>query len=405
MPDNVRSVSSRRVVVAGAGLAGLRVAETLRRLGWEDEIVLVGEEDVPPYDRPPLSKDVLLGLRDPESVALRPRERLGELDLDLRLGVRATGLDSARRELATDAGPVGYDELVIATGSVARSLPLFDGLENAMTLRTLDEAIRLRDDLVHAGHVVVVGAGFIGSEIASAARERGIDVTVLELDPVPLQRVLGAELGNGFAALHRENGTDLRLGVTVERVERDGARAGRLHLTDGTAIEPDLVVVGVGAVPATAWLEGSGLELGNGVVCDDRLRASAPGVSAIGDVCSWPNALFGGRRMRVEHWTNASEQAGHVARGLIGEDTGPFRGSNFVWSDQYGVRIQFVGVASPDVAAVDGTIGSAPFLAWYREDGRVVGALAVDAPKLLLRSRKAIEAGATWEDALASLQD
>lgn len=398
------ATAADRVVIVGAGLGGVRAAESLRRAGWEGGIVLLSGEQEVPYDRPPLSKDVLLGTREPASLALRDPARLAELGIELRLGVTATGVDPGARIVVTDQGPVAFEHLVLATGSDARSLPLLEGLDDVTTLRTLADALLVRDTLEAGGRLVVVGAGFIGSEVASTARERGLDVTVLELDAVPLARVLGPTLGESFARLHREHGTDLRLGTTIEHVERDGSRIGRLHLTDGSTIEPDLVVVGIGAAPDTAWLAGSGLELGNGIVCDASLRTGLPGVFAIGDVCSWENELFG-RRMRVEHWTNAAEQAAHVARAIATGEVAPFRGSNFVWSDQYGVRIQFVGVSSPDVTVVEGSLDGGPYVAWYREGDRLVGALAVDAPRQLMRSRKAIEAAASFDDALVMLQD
>lgn len=392
-----------RVVIVGAGLGGVRTAESLRRAGWEGSVTLLSDEQEAPYDRPPLSKEILLGTRDPESIVLRDPATLAELEVDLRLGVRATGVDPGARVVVTDRGAVPFDHLVLATGSAARRLPALDGLDDVTTLRTLADALQIRDALDAGGHLVVVGAGFVGSEVASSARERGLGVTVLEMDAVPLARVLGPELGAAFARLHRAHGTDLRLQTTIARVDRDGSRIGRLHLTDGSTIEPALVVVGIGAAPETGWLASSGLELGNGVVCDAALRTGIPGIHAIGDLCSWENELFG-RRQRVEHWTNAAEQAAHVARAIATGETTPFRGSNFVWSDQYGARIQFVGVSSPDVTLVEGSLDEETFVAWYREGDRLVGALAVNAPRHLMRSRKAIEAGAGFDEARATLE-
>jgi NADPH-dependent 2,4-dienoyl-CoA reductase/sulfur reductase-like enzyme len=398
------TVERAEVVVVGSGLAGLRVCVGLRRHGFEGRIVLLGEEAVPPYDRPPLSKDVLLGTRDPASVELRTPDALAALDLDLRLGVSVLGVDLAAGEVLSDTGRLGFAHLVIATGAAARTVPALDGFEGVTTLRTLDDALVIRNAFAGVGHIVVVGAGFIGAEVASTARQRGIEVTVLELDEVPLGRVLGQTLGAGFARLHREHGTDLRLGVTIDRVDLDGRRVARLHLTDGTAVEPELVVVGVGAVPAVDWLADSGLQLGNGVVCDTSLRASDPRVFAIGDVCNWPNELFD-RRMRVEHWTNAAEQGAHVAREIVDGAGAPFRGSNFVWSDQYGVRIQFVGVSTDDVVVLEGDPGAAGgYLAWYREGERVVGGLAVDRPRLLAQTRKLIEEGSTFAEGVDALE-
>jgi NADPH-dependent 2,4-dienoyl-CoA reductase/sulfur reductase-like enzyme len=396
--------AGQRVVIVGAGIAAVRTAESLRRADFEGEVVVVGAEPELPYDRPPLSKEVLLGKRNLDGIVLRSADKLAELGIDLRLGVSATGVDLARRRVVTEAGSEKFDHLVIATGSGARSLPVLAGVPGVATLRTIADARTIRDALARADHVLVVGAGFIGAEVASAARALGVAATVVELDVAPLSRVLGHEVGAALAALHDRNGTTLRLGVSIEHVEPSASGPGRVHLTDGTVLEPDLVVVGVGAAPAVDWLAGTEIEVGNGIVCDAWLRTSVPAVYAIGDVCNWRNELFA-RRMRVEHWTNAAEQAGHVARMITGAGPGPFRGSNFVWSDQYGARIQFVGIATGDVVVVDGVLGGERYVAWYREEGRLVGALAVNAPRELMKSRKLVEAQAGFEEAVDGLTD
>jgi NADPH-dependent 2,4-dienoyl-CoA reductase/sulfur reductase-like enzyme len=394
--------AGQRVVIVGAGIGAVRTAESLRRAGFDGAIVVLGAERELPYDRPPLSKDVLLGARDLDGIVLRSEDKLAELGLELRLGVEAGGLDLARRRVETATGGEKFDHLVIATGSTARSLPVLAGVAGVSTLRTIGDARALRDALARAGDLLVVGAGFIGAEVASAARALGVAATVVELDEAPLSRVLGREVGAALAGLHDRNGTTLRLGVSIERVEPSASGPGRVHLTDGSALEPDVVVVGVGATPAVDWLAGTEIEVGNGVVCDAWLRTSVPAVYAIGDVCNWRNELFA-RRMRVEHWTNASEQAAHVARMITGANPEPFRGSNFVWSDQYGVRIQFVGIATDDVVVVDGALGDERYVAWYREEGRLVGALAVNAPRELMKSRKLVEAQAGFDAALDEL--
>ena len=250
--------------------------------------------------------------------------------------------------------------------------------------------------------MTVIGAGFIGSEVAASARTLGREVTIVELEQTPLARALGPEIGALLMGLHREHGTELRLGVHV--VEAEGEPVDRLRLSDGATLETDVVIVGIGVVPNIAWLDGSGLELANGVVCDASLRA-ADGVYAIGDVASWPNELFG-RRQRVEHWTNTAEQARHAARNLVHGKRTPFLGSNYVWSDQYGYRIQFVGsTLDAEAEVVAGDPEAREFLAWYREHDRLVGAIGIGLPKLLMQSRTMIEERRNWNDALAALDD
>jgi NADPH-dependent 2,4-dienoyl-CoA reductase/sulfur reductase-like enzyme len=270
-------------------------------------------------------------------------------------------------------------------------------------LRTLADAVRLRAALERAARLVVVGAGFIGSEVAASARALGVEVTIVEQAPAPLARVLGVEMGAACAALHTANDTVLRCGLTVTGLEgADGVEG--VRLSDGSMLEADVVVVGVGVVPNTGWLEGSGLTLDNGVVCDGTLATGAPGVYAIGDVARWDNELFG-QQMRVEQWTNAAEQARHVAAAIAepGAAT-PFRGSNYFWSDQYGSRIQFTGVAAADeTLVVDGSLEERRFTAWYRRGDRLVGALTIDSARRARRSKALIEGGSSWADALRTL--
>lgn len=389
----------RRVVIVGAGIGGLRAAETLRREGFEGTVTLVGDETHPPYDRPALSKDVLATDTDPRQTHLRPIEKYGELGIDLLLGRSATGLDLERRRVLLGSEELPYDALIIATGVAARRFPHWQGAEHPHVLRTVDDAARVQGALTGARHLTVVGAGFIGSEVASGARQRGLDVTVLELEHTPLARALGPEMATTLMELHRENGTRLRLGVTITGVEGDG----RLCLSDGTVLETDVVVAGIGVTPNIRWLRDSGLELGNGVVCDATLCAGPPGVFAVGDVAEWPNPLFG-RQMRVEHWTNASQQATRVARNLIRGTAEPFAGGNYVWSDQYGFRIQLAGVTTgAEVEVVSGSIADRDGLAWYRSGDRLAGSLAIGRPRQGLKSTALIEAGTSWDDALAEL--
>ncbi len=389
------------IVIVGAGLGGLRSAETLRREGYEGRITLVGAETALPYDRPPLSKEVLTGTRAPETTALISEEGLEALELELALGTSAHDLDLTARTIGIGANTLAFEGLMLAPGAAPRTLPVLAELEDVLSLRTLGDALRLRNALAEARHLVIVGAGFIGSEVASSARERGLDVTIIELERAPLARAFGPAASAALVELHRLNGTQLHLGVTITRAEQTSST--RLWLSNGEVLEADVVLQAVGVAPAVDWLASSGLALDNGIVCDASLNAGGPGIYGLGDAASWPNELFG-ERMRVEHWTNANEQARHAARNLLhGTDT-PFRGSNFVWSDQYGKRIQFAGsTRSDEVVVIDGSIAGGEFVAWYRAGDRLVGALAVDSPRLLMRSKALIEREANWANALASV--
>jgi NADPH-dependent 2,4-dienoyl-CoA reductase/sulfur reductase-like enzyme len=300
-----------------------------------------------------------------------------------------------------DGTRVAFDGLVVATGARPRELPGQPRLPGVFTLRTLDDALALRTALEGGPRVVVIGAGFIGAEVAATCRGRGLDVTVLEALPQPMVRGLGPELGAVIAAVHRDHGVDLRCGVQVAGIE-GGGRVERVRLGDGSAVPADVVVVGVGVVPETAWLDGSGLTLGDGVVCDETCLA-APGVVAAGDVARWPNPLFG-RTMRLEHWTNATEQGVHAARRLLAGDAGTaFAPVPFVWSDQYDRKIQAVGIVSAgaEVHVAHGTLADRQFVALFGEQGRLVGALGCNRPRQVMRYRRMIAEGASWDDALA----
>jgi NADPH-dependent 2,4-dienoyl-CoA reductase/sulfur reductase-like enzyme len=397
----------RGVVVVGASLAGLRAVETLRTEGFDGPLTLIGAEDHLPYDRPPLSKKVLSGEWEPDRIALRRDGGLDALGLTARLGVRAVGLGLAEREVRLSDGSVAaYDALVLATGSEVRRLPGQPDLDGLHMLRTLDDSLALRAALTRGSpRVVVVGAGFIGSEVAATAHGLGCAVTVIEALPVPLERALGAEMGAACAALHRDSGVDLRLGVGVEGFDgRD--RIEGVRLTDGSVVAADVVVVGVGVAPATGWLEGSGLELRDGVVCDASLAAGPPGVYAAGDVCRWPNQLFG-EEMRVEHWTNAAEQGAHAARAILGAAAGeppiPYAPVPFFWSDQYGLKLQFLGRAraDDDVRVVHGSTEEHGFVALYGRAGRLRGVFGMARPKLVMGYQRLLAERVTWEDALA----
>jgi NADPH-dependent 2,4-dienoyl-CoA reductase/sulfur reductase-like enzyme len=396
-----------RVVVVGASLAGLSALETLRQEGYEGELIAVGAESALPYDRPPLSKQVLQGHWEPDKIVLRDQGQYDGLGVTWHLGRRATGLDLGARTVTLDDGePLAYDGLVIATGATPRRLPDTPDLAGIHVLRTLDECLALRGELETASRVCVVGAGFIGAEVAASARVRGVEVTVLEALPAPLARAFPAEMGAACAALHLDHGVDLRCGVTVAGFEGDGRVSG-VRLGDGSVVEADVVVVGVGVVPETGWLETSGLPLENGVVCDSTCATAAPGVVAAGDIARWPNNLFG-ETMRIEHWSNAVEQGAAAAKRLL---AGPGEAVDFApvpyfWSDQYDAKIQFLGRCCPtdEVRIVDGSVEERRFVALFGRDGRLFGALAFNRPRLLMAYRKLLSAKTSFDDAIAHAQ-
>ena len=392
------------VTIVGASLAGLRAAETLRRDGFDGPVALIGDEIHEPYDRPPLSKQVLAGDWEPDRIALTPSDKLADLDLDLRLGTAAVGFDLASRTLRLAGDESGgetleVDALLIATGARCRTLG--QPLQGVHVLRSLDDCLALRADFDAApDRVVVVGAGFIGAEVAATARTRGLDVTMIEALDAPLIRVLGPEMGEVCAAVHRDHGIDLRTGVGVEGLD-GGDRVERVRLTDGSAVDASVVVVGIGVIPNTEWLEGSGLALADGVVCDASGLA-APGVAAAGDVARWPNRRFG-YPMRVEHWDNAAAQGAHSARALLGAAE-PYEPVPWFWSDQYDRKIQLAGHVRPDdeVKVVAGSVNERRFAALYGRGGRLVGALGFNRPRHVMRYRAMIEQGASFDEAAAA---
>jgi 3-phenylpropionate/trans-cinnamate dioxygenase ferredoxin reductase subunit len=400
--------SVERIVIVGASLAGLRCAEALRGQGYAGALALVGAEPRLPYDRPPLSKEVLRGERDEQSLLLSKPAALDGLGLDLRLGSAAASLDLAARAVVLAGGErLGFDGLVIATGATPRRLPGTPALAGIHVLRTLDDCLRLRGELEKSPRVAVVGAGFIGAEVAATCRQRGLEVTLLEALPVPLATAMPAAIGETLAAIHRDAGVTLRCGVRVAGFE-GGSRVAGARLADGERIPADVVVVGIGVAPETRWLEGSGLALGDGVRCDETLAASAPGVVAAGDVVRWRNPLFD-EEMRIEHWTNAVEQAGAAAERLLAGPAGgkPFAPVPFVWSDQYDRKIQMAGVVSPrdEMRILQGSLAERRFLALFGRAGRLVGALAMNRARQLVACRKLIREGRAFDDAIAEVEE
>ena len=395
------STETAHVVVVGASLAGLRACETLLQKEFAGSITLIGQETDPPYDRPPLSKKVLAGEWDGERIRLRVPDNPS---FDFRRGVRAVGLDIGSRTVHVDRGTVdAYDALIIATGASPRRLPGQPDVDGVCVLRTLADAQDLSRRLGGGVRVVVIGAGFIGLEAAATARARGCQVTVLEGAPAPMIRGLGAQMGAAVATVHQRNDVQIHCGVQVAAIDHDGDRVTGVTLADGTHHPADVVLVGVGVAPNTAWLNDSGLALADGIVCDETLGAlDTDGVFAAGDVARWTNPLFD-EEMRVEHWTNANEQgaaaATAVAAYLNGEPPVPFSSVPFFWSEQFDRRIQFLGRAhgDDDVRVVYGDL-TGPFVALYGYGGVLRGALGVNSPKLVMPYRTLI--GHDWEAAV-----
>lgn len=390
-------------VVVGASLAGLRAVETARKEGFDGSVVLIGAETHLPYDRPVLSKAFLDEGEDTSVPHYKTHEELLQLNIELRLGSPATGLDlKAREVLLGDGSRIPYGRLIIATGASARRLPGMQ-LDGVHTLRTVDDAAKIRQALNAGCRTVVVGGGFIGAEVASAARKRGLPVTILEAAARPLVRALGEQMGEACAILHSLHGTDLRCGVAVSAIEGDG-RVEHVVLSDGSRIPADLVVVGVGAIPATDWLKDSGLVLDDGVVCDQTLCATE-GVYAAGDVARWHNPLFG-EVMRLEHWTAASEQGVVTARNALAPDRAtPYSTVPYFWSDWYGNKIQMVGVMGADEVEVIGNPADLRWIALYRRGTYLVGVLALNQPGRIMKYRAMIARRTTWDDALAFAQE
>jgi 3-phenylpropionate/trans-cinnamate dioxygenase ferredoxin reductase subunit len=378
--------------IVGANLAGGRAAEALRERGFDGRVVLVGAEPDRPYERPPLSKPAFTrGETPPEKVYLRPPEFYDEQRIELRLGARASALDPRSRSVLLEGGEaIRYDKLLIATGTGVRRLavPGVD-LPGVHYLRTIRDAQAIGAELERAERVVVIGAGFIGAEMAATARVLGREVTLLEMLPVPLGRALGAEMGGLCAAIHRDHGTDLRCGVQIAALRGSG-RVEEVVLGDGSTVPCDLCVVGVGVAPNVDWLSGSGIALENGVVVDERCRTSIPDVYAAGDVASWPNPLLG-ERLRVEHYDNAQNQGIHAAASMLGAEE-VYAPVPYFWSDQYELTLQYVGHArGGETLALRGDVEGRSFTAFYLDGDRVRAAFVVGRPREMLPARRIIQ--------------
>jgi len=405
------------VIVVGASLAGLRATETLRAEGHHGKITLVGEERHLPYDRPPLSKQVLAGTWPPDKAVLADRKRTGELEIHEVLGHRAVRLDAEKREIEIDDGTVMTgDAIVLATGASPRRLPGTEGLsqqDGLFTLRTLDDSLALRAAVtaVDSCRVVVIGAGFIGAEVASTCAGLGCRVTVVEAMEIPLSNVLGPVIGAYCGSLHGAHGVDLRTGQGVAGISRnEGSPDGTgliVERGNGDRLEADVVVVGIGVAPSVGWLGDSGLALDNGVVCDDRLFA-ADGVVAAGDVARWTwRHDEGEEQIRIEHWQIAAEAGVAAARSLLAgrRDARSFAPVPYFWSDQFGIRFQVLGNpgGNDEMEIVEGSFEEGKFVALYGRAGRLRAVMAMGRPRQLMGFRPLLDAGSSWETALAHL--
>lgn len=386
------------VVIVGASLAGHATARALRQQGFDGRISIIGDEPERPYDRPPLSKEFLAGTASEADIALEAEDEA--LGADWLLGVRAETLDLGTRTVSlSDGGQITGDAVVIATGSTARLMPTH--LRGVHTLRTLPDARRLKEDLRPGARLVVIGAGFIGAEVAATAHELGLQVTVLEAAAAPLLRQLGEELGRVVAGLHAANGVPLHCGVPVSGlVGRD--RVEGVELADGAVIPADVVLAGIGAAPATAWLRSSGLDLSNGVICDSHGSTDASGVYAVGDCSAWFDPALG-HAQRVEHWTDSRDRPAIAVRALldsdpVGQDNQANAGGHtqlpapYFWSDQYGVRIQFAGyrLETDEYVIEEGSAKNADLLATWRRNGEIVAVLGLNQMRAFTRHRKSL---------------
>lgn len=380
----------------GGGLAATRVAEQLRRAEYTGPVTIVSDEVHLPYDRPPLSKEVLRAQVD--DVTLKPLEFYDENDITLLLGSAAVSIDNDAKtvRLANDA-VLQYDDLIIATGLVPRRIPSFPDLEGVRVLRTFDESLALRKHAGEAHRAVVIGAGFIGCEVAASLRGLGVDVVMVEPQPAPLASVLGTQIGDLVSRLHRGEGVDVRTGVGVAEIVGQ-SHVEKVVLSDGTEVDADLVVVGIGSRPATDWLEGSGVAVDNGIICDNVGRTTVPHIWALGDVASWQDAQ--GHQARVEHWSNVAEQARVLVPSLLGNQPPEAVVVPYFWSDQYDVKIQCLGEPEADDVVHLVEDDGRKFLAYYEREGALVGVVGGGVPGKVMKARAKIAAGAAISEVL-----
>lgn len=392
-----------KITIVGASTAGLSAAETLRREGFTGSLTLVGSEVHPPYKRPPLSKQILAGDWSEDRAHLRKEDDLKALGADWRLGTAASSLDrDNRRVLLTDGSAVDYEGLVVATGVSPRHLRTSGELSGVHLLRTLDDARQMRSQFLAGRRLVIVGAGFLGCEVAAVARRLGMDVSLVDPLRAPMVRQLGPTVAGEVESLHARNGTRLHVGVGVDALHGIDGRLSEVVLTDGTTLPADLALVAIGSTPNVDWLRDTGLSLENGLDCDAYCRA-APEIVAAGDVASWDHPLLG-RRIRLEHQTNALEQGAAAARALLGVATEPFAPIPYFWSDQYDAKIQVYGMPHEQAvtSVVRGESGSGRFAAKYHLDGRLIAVLTWNMPREALGLREELHSSLTEQQTVST---
>jgi 3-phenylpropionate/trans-cinnamate dioxygenase ferredoxin reductase subunit len=401
-------ITDRTHVIVGASLAGAKAAETLRAEGFEGPVVLIGAESDRPYERPPLSKDYLLGKAERETLYVHPQEWYAEHDVDLRLGVTVTAIDRAAHEVSlADGSKASYAKLLLATGSSPRrlSLPGAD-LDGVLYLRSAGDSDRIRAAFQGASRVAVIGAGWIGLETAAAARAAGAEVTVLEMADLPLLRVLGRQVAQVFADLHKDNGVDLRCGVQITEITGRGSKAAGVRLADGSHIEADVIIVGVGITPSSQLASAAGLEVDNGIWVDAQLRSSDPDIFAAGDVANAFHPLLG-KHVRVEHWANALNQPQTAAKAMLGQDVA-YDLVPYFFTDQYDLGMEYAGYVEPDgydEVVFRGDAGRREFIAFWLGGHRVLAGMNVnvwdvsDAIQALVRSGQPVNKAALSDPA------